>query len=81
MLKCRSGPQDELTAEKAMALGERSAGQHLEVHLDVGGQEMMSSEGRVARGAMRHGAGKAVLSCLVSSVDYSRTVSKRTEHL
>lgn len=51
MLKCRSGPQDKLTAEKAMALGEWSAGQNLEVHLDVGGQEMMNSEGRVARGA------------------------------
>lgn len=51
MLKCRSGPQDKLTAEKVMALGERSAGQNLEVHLDVGGQEMMNSEGRVAREA------------------------------
>lgn len=36
MLKCRSGPKDKLMAEKVMTLKERSAGQNLEVHLDVG---------------------------------------------
>lgn len=30
---------------------------------------------------MRHGTSEAVLSCLGSSVDYSRTVSRRTEYL